>query len=91
LLEEIDPEMTWKSFVLDDHSYQFQFQYPKWLWSKMNNAKGALVKTLMIYFDTPQEKRHGDAWFVKTMKNEMRSLKLSAYDLSAVMTTIYWG
>lgn len=29
LLEEIDPEMTWKFLECDERSYQIQFQYPK--------------------------------------------------------------
>ena len=91
LLEEIDPDMTWKFLEFDELSYQIQFQYPKWLSKKMTKAKDALVKDLMIYFDTPQEQRHGDAWFVKAMENEMRALNLSAYDMSVMMVTIYWG
>ena len=91
LLEEIDAEMTSKFLEFDELSYQIQFQYPKWLSSKMHRAKEALVKDLMLYFDTPQEQRHGDAWFVKAMENEMRALKLSNYDMSVMMVTIYWG
>ncbi|KAG7005468.1 hypothetical protein G7Y79_00019g046480 [Physcia stellaris] len=88
LLEKIDPEMTWKFLEFDELSYQIQFQYPKWLSTKMHKAKEALVKDLMAYFDTPQEH---DAWFVKAMENEMRALKLSTYDISILMVTIYWG
>lgn len=91
LLERIDPEMTWKFLEFDELSYQIQFQYPKWLSAKMHKAKNDLVKDLMTYFDTPQEQRHGDAWFVKAMENEMRALNLSTYDMSVMMVTIYWG
>ena len=91
LLEQIDPDMTWKFLDFDELSYQIQFQYPKWLSSKMHKAKEALVADLMEYFDTPQEQRHGDAWFVKAMEDEMRALKLSTYDMSVMMVTIYWG
>lgn len=91
LLEEIDADMTWKFLEFDELSYQILFQYPKWLSTKMHKAKGALVKDLMIYFDTPQEHRHGDVWFVKAMENEMRALKLSTYDIAVLMSTIYWG
>ena len=91
LLEKIDAEMTWKFLDFDELSYQIQFQYPKWLSTKMNTAKNALVEDLMVYFDTPQEQRHGDAWFVKAMENEMRALNLSTYDMAVLMVTIYWG
>ena len=91
LLEKIDPEMTWKFLEFDELSYQIQFQYPKWLSTKMHRAKEALVKDLMVYFETHQEQRHGDAWFVKAMEDEMRALKLSTYDMSVMMVTIYWG
>ena len=64
LLERIDAEITWKFLEFDELSYQIQFQYPKWLSTKMRKAKEALVKDLMVYFDTPQGQRHGDAWFV---------------------------
>lgn len=57
----------------------------------MHRAKEALVKDLMVYFETNQEQRHGDAWFVKAMEDEMRALKLSTYDMSVMMLTIYWG
>ena len=91
LLEEIDAEMTSKFLEFDELSYQIQFQYPKWLSSKMHKTKEALVKDLMIYFDTPQEQHHGDAWFFKAMESEMRALNLSNYDMSVMMVTIYWG
>ena len=91
LLGKIDPAMTSKFLEFDELSYQIQFQYPKWLSSKMHKAKEALVDDLMTYFDTPQEQRHGDAWFVKAMENEMKALKLSTYDMSVMMVTIYWG
>ena len=83
--------MTWKFLEFDELSYQIQFQYPKWLSTKMHRAKEALVKDLMVYFETNQEQRHGDAWFVKAMEDEMRALKLSTYDMSVMMLTIYWG
>ncbi|KAL8718434.1 MAG: hypothetical protein Q9225_004433 [Loekoesia sp. 1 TL-2023] len=91
LLEEIDPQMTWKFLEFDDLSYQIQFQYPKWLSRKMHKAKGAMIESLIVYFETPQEKRHGDAWFVKAMENEMRALKLNTYDIALLMLTEYWG
>lgn len=91
LLEEIDPEMTTKFLVYDELSYQVQFQYPKWLSTKLHKAKEELAKDLMTYYDVPQERRHGDAWFVKAMENEMRALKLSTYDMAIMMVTIYWG
>ena len=91
LLEKIDAEMTSKFLEFDDLSYQIQFQYPRWLSSKMRKSKDKLVKDLMVYFDTPQDQRHGDAWFVKAMENEMRALALSTYDISVMMLTIYWG
>ncbi|KAL8651011.1 MAG: hypothetical protein Q9210_003494 [Variospora velana] len=91
LLEQIDPEMTERFLEFDELSYQLQFQYPKWLSLKMQKAKKVLVEDLMVYFDTPQEQRHGDAWFVKTMEDEMRKLPLSTYDISVMMVTIYWG
>ena len=91
LLEKIDPDMTQKFLQFDDLSYQIQFQYPKWLSTKMHTAKDELVEDLMVYFGTPQAERHGDAWFVKAMEDEMRALKLSVYDMSVLMLTIYWG
>ncbi|KAI4222480.1 MAG: hypothetical protein LQ349_007621 [Xanthoria aureola] len=91
LLEQIDPEMTEKFLIFDELSYQLQFQYPKWLSLKMQKAKDALVEDLMVYFDTPQGQRRGDAWFVKAMEDEMKALNLSTYDISVLMVTIYWG
>lgn len=91
LLGQIDPEMTEKFLEFDELSYQLLFQYPRWLSLKMQKAKDALVEDLMVYFDTPQERRHGDAWFVKAMEDEMRALQLSNYDISVLMVTIYWG
>ena len=91
LLREIDPGMTWKFLEFDENSHQVLFQYPKWLSSKMQRSKEALAKDLVIYFDTPQEQRHGDAWFVKAMENEMRTLKLTTYDIALTFVTIYWG
>ncbi|KAL9020275.1 MAG: hypothetical protein Q9185_002455 [Variospora sp. 1 TL-2023] len=91
LLEQIDPEMTERFLEFDELSYQLQFQYPKWLSLKMHKAKKVLVDDLMVYFDTPQEQRLGDAWFVKAMEDEMRKLPLSTYDISVMMVTIYWG
>ena len=91
LLAEIDADMTWRFLEFDELSYQILFQYPKWLSTKMDKAKGALVEDLMSYFNTPQEHRHCDAWFVKAMENEMRALQLSSYDLAILMLTIYWG
>lgn len=79
LLEEVDPDMTWKFLEFDELSYQIQFQYPKWLSAKMHKAKERMVGGLMEYFETPQKHRHGDAWFVKAMENEMRALGLSPY------------
>ncbi|KAL8836816.1 MAG: hypothetical protein Q9170_002777 [Blastenia crenularia] len=91
LLEEIDPQMTWKFLEFDELSYQIQFQYPKWLSTKMHKAKEAMIAGLMVYFETPQEKRHGGAWFVGAMEDEMRALGLSTYDMALLMLTEYWG
>ncbi|KAL8947491.1 MAG: hypothetical protein Q9183_007782, partial [Haloplaca sp. 2 TL-2023] len=83
--------MTEKFLIFDELSYQLQFQYPKWLSLRMQKAKDALVEDLMVYFDTPQAQRRGDAWFVKAMEDEMKALNLSTYDISVLMVTIYWG
>ncbi|KAF2675970.1 cytochrome P450 [Lentithecium fluviatile CBS 122367] len=91
LLEEIDPKYTWKFLHWDDISYQLQFQYPKWLSSKMHKGKDELVQGMLKYLDTPQEKRSGDAWFVKAIEDELNALNLTIYDISVVMVTIYWG
>lgn len=43
----------------------------------MRKVKEALMNDLlMLYYETPQEQRHDDAWFFKAMENEMRALKL---------------
>lgn len=81
--------MTWEFLESDELFYQVQFQYPKWFLTKMHKAQEALVKDLMAYFETPHEQWHGDACFVKEMENEMRALKLSTYDTSILMVTVY--
>ncbi|KAL8729136.1 MAG: hypothetical protein Q9181_005109 [Wetmoreana brouardii] len=91
LLEEIDPQMTWKFLEFDELSYQVQFQYPKWLSRKMHKAKEAMVEGLMVYLETPQEKRHGDAWFIKALDDEMKALELGTYDKALLLLTEYWG
>jgi hypothetical protein len=91
LLDEIDPEYTSKFVHWDDISYQLQFQYPKWLSRKMHKGKAELVHSMVEYLDTPQDKRTGDAWFVKAIEDEMRALKLTTQDMAMVMVTIYWG
>ena len=90
-LGEIDDEMHKTFLTFDDLGWQVLYQYPRILSGKMSAARDALVKSLEQYFSTPQEKRTGDAWFVKAEENEMRARDIDTHDIATMMLPIYWG
>jgi hypothetical protein len=90
-LSQVDPGMTDTFIVFDELSWQVLYLYPDILAGEMKSAKHKLKEDLKEYMQIPQSQRSGDAWFTKSMENEMRDLGISEDDIATMFVTIYWG
>ncbi|KAL4943638.1 hypothetical protein BDV06DRAFT_221090 [Aspergillus oleicola] len=90
-LEKLDDGLPQTFIAFDELSWQILYQYPDFLAGKMKSSRDAIQRVLKQYFQIPQERRYGDAWFTKAMEDEMRALGISEDDIAMMLVTIYWG
>ncbi|RYP26191.1 hypothetical protein DL767_008143 [Monosporascus sp. MG133] len=89
-LEKIEPNMATTFLEYDDLSWQVLYQYPRIFSSKMHTAMDRIQEIFLRYFEVPQGKRQGDAWFTKAVEDECRALGISEHDMARFMGTVYW-
>jgi Cytochrome P450 len=86
----IEPELFKNFLCFDDNSWLFTYHIPK-PWSKeMFAAKDVVQKALATYYELPTHNRPGEAWIVRKMENEMRSVGIESRDIAAMLTMIFW-
>jgi hypothetical protein len=90
-IDAIDPMLPNTFLIFDELSWQALYQYPDFLASEMKGARNAMQRALKKYIQLPQSQRSGDAWFMKTMENEMRALNISEDDIATMLVMVYWG
>lgn len=90
-LATIDPDLVQKLIRFDMLAWQIFYQYPSFLSREMNSLRADIIRALTIYFETPQERRPGAAWFVESMKHEYRTLGFTDTEIAVIMMFTYWG
>lgn len=89
-LLEIQPDLFRHFFDFDDNSWMLVYKYPRSLAKKMYAAKDATADAIIRYFNLPRDKRPGEAWFVRTLEAEQRSLGIKTEDIALLMLMVYW-
>lgn len=91
MLGAVDPELAPTFIAFDDLSWQAIYQYPR-SWSKVMSAKrDQTQQAFRRYFEIPQNQRNGDAWFTKTMENELRAVGVGTNDIAIILVTLHWA
>lgn len=90
-LSSIDPKLASTFIAFDDLSWQAIYQYPKFLTRTMRAERDQTQRTFKKYFDLPQSQRTGDAWFTKTMENELRAIGVGTDDIASLLLTLHWA
>ena len=90
-LSSIDPQLASTFIAFDDLSWQAIYQYPRFLTRAMRAERDQTQRTFKRYFDLPQSQRTGDAWFTKTMENELRAIGVSTDDIASLLLTLHWA
>lgn len=91
MLGVVDPELAPTFISFDNLSWQAIYQYPR-SWSKIMSAKrDQTQQAFRKYFEIPQNQRMGDAWFTKTMENELRAVGVGTNDIATILVTLHWA
>jgi hypothetical protein len=91
MLAAIDPQLAPTFIAFDDLSWQAIYQYPGFLTREMRAERAQTQRAFIKYFEVPQSLRTGDAWFTKTMENELRALGVSTEDIGKMLVTLHWA
>jgi hypothetical protein len=89
-LLEIQPDLFRHFIAFDDNSWMLIYRYSRFLAKPMYSAKDTVTDALTRYFKLPRDKRVGEAWFVRTLESEQRSLGIKDHDIATLMMMIYW-
>lgn len=91
MLPAIDPELAPTFIAFDDLSWQAIYQYPEFRSRVMREKRAQTQRTFTKYFEIPQSQRTGDAWFVKTMEDELRAVGVCTGDIAKILVTLHWA
>jgi len=89
-LLKLQPDLFRDFFTFDDNSWMLMYRYPRFLAKDMHKAKDAAINALTKYFELPRAKRQGEAWFVRTLELEQRSLGIGDRDIATLILMVYW-
>ena len=56
----------------------------------MYQGKEASVDGLKKYFELSEERRHDNAYFVRTAEKALRDLDISKRDIAKIFLMVYW-
>ncbi|RYP42550.1 hypothetical protein DL768_010322 [Monosporascus sp. mg162] len=91
MLSAIDPHLASTFIAFDDLSWQAIYQYPSFLSRKMRAERDRTQRCFKRYFELPQSQRTGDAWFTRTMENELRAIGVGTDDIASLLLTLHWA
>ncbi|KAJ8122586.1 hypothetical protein ONZ43_g1254 [Nemania bipapillata] len=91
MLSAIDPQLAPTFIAFDDLSWQAIYQYPRFLTKRMRSERDQNQRAFKKYFEVPQSQRTGDAWFTKTMENELRAIGVGTEDIAKLLVTLHWA
>ena len=90
-LFDINPGLVNTLMKFDMLAWQVFYRYPPFLSRHMNCEREIIIQTLENYFQLPPEERPGEAWFIRTLEAEYRSIGFSDREIATVMMFTYWG
>ncbi|PQE32214.1 cytochrome P450 oxidoreductase protein [Rutstroemia sp. NJR-2017a WRK4] len=91
MLGAIDPKLASTFIEFDDLSWQAIYQYPDFFTREMRGKRAQTQLAFKKYFEVPQNQRTGDAWFTKTMENELRAVGVCTSDIAIILVTLHWA
>ncbi|KAE8556219.1 hypothetical protein EYB25_000919 [Talaromyces marneffei] len=57
----------------------------------MSEKRDQAQEAFRKYFEIPQNQRNGDAWFTKTIENELRAVGVGTNDIATILVTLHWA
>ena len=88
---DIEPDMTKHLLDFNDDAWMIVFQYPQGSNSKLNRARGKMLRAFGRYLQSPNEARAGQSWLVQTVVRMLESVDIMDDDRAALMIMIYWA